>query len=180
MVILKLAHYSVQTILSQKYFFRLSFFWVQKFKNLKVGSLFVSNNSDPQIIFLFFFLDFCQFFCFYLKVGSLFVLDNSDPKMFISRFFVIFLCNLKVGSLFDSDNSDTKIIIYFVSRFLSIFLVILKLAHYSVQTILGQKYFSRFCRFWVQKFKNLKVGSLFVSDNSDPQIIFQTFFLDFL
>ena len=31
--------------------------WCQKFKSLKVGSLFVSENSDPKIIFL----DFCHF-----------------------------------------------------------------------------------------------------------------------
>ena len=30
--------------------------WCQKFKNLKVGSLFASDNSEPKIIFEFFFL----------------------------------------------------------------------------------------------------------------------------
>ena len=68
------------------------------FCHLKVGSLFILDNSDPKIIFRFFFSIFCHFLC-NLKVGSLFVLDNSDPKMFLDYFldFCHFLCNLKVG-----------------------------------------------------------------------------------
>ena len=41
--------------------------WCKKFKNLKVGSLFASDNSELEIIFEFFFLIFCQFFGVILK-----------------------------------------------------------------------------------------------------------------
>ena len=54
--------------------------WCQKFKNLKVGLLFASDNSEPKIIFEFFSRFFIIFWC-NLKVSSLFVLDNSDPKI---------------------------------------------------------------------------------------------------
>ena len=55
--------------------------WCQKFKNLKVGSLFASDNSELKIIFEFCFLIFCQFFWFHLKVGLLFGADNFEPKI---------------------------------------------------------------------------------------------------
>ena len=139
--------------------------WCQKFKNLKVGSLFASDNSEPKIIFEFYFLiflsffwchlkvgslfgvdnfepiiiflDFCQFFWCPLIVGSLFASDNSDPKIF---FFLDFLSFFGVDSLFASDNSEPKIIFeFFFLIFCQFFGVILKLVHYSVQTILSQK-----------------------------------------
>ena len=43
--------------------------WCQKFKNLKVGSLFASDNSEPKIIFEFYFLIFCHFFGVILKLA---------------------------------------------------------------------------------------------------------------
>ena len=60
----------------------LSMFWY----NLKFGSLFGSNNSEPKIIFL----DFFHFFKCILKLGSLFASDNSEPKKNLD-FFVNFL-----------------------------------------------------------------------------------------
>ena len=56
--------------------------------NLK--SLFVSDNSEPKIIFCFFLSIFVIFFKSYLKVGSLFASDNSEPKI-IFRFYFDFL-----------------------------------------------------------------------------------------
>ena len=64
--------------------------WCQKFKNLKIGSLFASYNSDPKIIFAFFFLIFGQFFWCRLKVGSLFGADNFEPKIIFLIFFLDF------------------------------------------------------------------------------------------
>ena len=86
--------------------------WCQKFKNLKVGSLFASDNSEPKITIEFFFLVFCQHFWCHLKVGSLFASDNSEPKIIFLDFF---------------------------SRFLSFFGVIQKLYHYLFQKSLTQK-----------------------------------------
>ena len=85
--------------------------WCQKFKNLKVGSLFASDNSKPKIILELFFLIFCNFFC-HLKVGSLFGADNFEQKIILLDFFLDF-CHF--------------------------FGVIQKLAHYSFQKILTQK-----------------------------------------
>ena len=84
--------------------------WCQKFKNLKVGSLFASDNSEPKIIFELYFLIFCHFFWCHLKLGSLFGEDNFEPKIV---FFIDFrhfccCCYPKVGSLFVSENSDQK------------------------------------------------------------------------
>ena len=77
--------------------------------NLKVGSLFASDNSEQKIIF-----SRC-FVIFLCNLKSLFASDNSEPKI-IFRFFLIicqlFWCNLKVGSLFGSDNSERKIIFF--------------------------------------------------------------------
>ena len=66
----------------------LSFFWCQKFKNLKIGSLLASDNSEPKIIFDY-ILDFLSIFWCNLKVGSLFVLDNSEPKISFRFFFLL-------------------------------------------------------------------------------------------
>ena len=89
----------------------LTFFGV---RNLKVGSLFVSDNSEPKITFRLFY-----------------------------RFFVFFCCwcNQKVDSLFVSDNSEPKIIFRFFFQFFVFFVVgvIKNLAHYSFQTNLSQK-----------------------------------------
>ena len=63
--------------------------WCQKFKNLKVGSLFASDNSKPKIIFEFFFLIFCQFFWCHRKVGSLFGADNFEPKIVLANIFLV-------------------------------------------------------------------------------------------
>ena len=84
----------------------------------------------------------------------------------------------EVSSLYASDNSEPKIIFeFFFLIFCQFFGVILKLAHYSVQTILSQKYFFRlfFLDFLVYSY--LKVGSFIVSDNSEPKIFFAFFFL---
>ena len=103
---------------------------------------------------------FVIFWC-YPKVGSLFVSKNSDPKIifrFLSRFFVNFWCLLKVCSLFASHNSEPKIIfLVFFSRFCNFFGVIQKLAHYSFQTILSQKYFSIF---FVEKVMSISISEL--------------------
>ena len=64
----------------------------QKFKNLKVDSLFASDNSEPKLIFRFFFsIFFVVIFWCNLKVSSLFVSDDSDPKIIFRFFFSIFL-----------------------------------------------------------------------------------------
>ena len=62
-------------ILTRKiiFFDLLSFFWCIP----KVGSLFVSENDDPKIDFLIFFLDFLSFFLVSKIQKSS---DNSDPK----------------------------------------------------------------------------------------------------
>ena len=44
--------------------------WCTKFKNLKVDSLFALHNSEPKIIFEFFFLIFGQFFGVILKLAQ--------------------------------------------------------------------------------------------------------------
>ena len=67
--------------------------WCQTFKNLKVGSLFASDNSEQKIIFEFFFLIICQFFWCYPKVDSLFASDNSEPKIIFLDFFIINFCH---------------------------------------------------------------------------------------
>ena len=113
----KLAHYSRPKIIFRFFFliFR-QFFWCQKCKNLQtiliqnlifliffsrffvifwcypqVGSLFVSENSDPKISFRFFFSIFCHFFWYNLKVGSFFASENSEPRI-IFRFFFLDFC----------------------------------------------------------------------------------------
>ena len=74
------------------------------------------------------------------QVGSLFVSENSDPKIIFRFFSLDFLSVFLVGSLFGADNSEPKIIFdFFYWIFCQFFGVILKLAHYSVQTILSQK-----------------------------------------
>ena len=70
--------------------------------NLKVGSLFDSDNSDTKII-IYFVSRFFSIFFGYLKVSSLFGSDNSEPKI-IFRFFFLNFCHFfwfyfKVGSL---------------------------------------------------------------------------------
>ena len=62
------------------------FFWF----NIKVGSLFASDNSEPKVIF-------CQIFWCNLKVGSLFGSNNSKPKVIFLHFSSKFK-NLKIGS----------------------------------------------------------------------------------
>ena len=68
------------------------------------------------------------------------------------------------------------------SIFVNFFGVMLKLAHYLLQTMLSQTYFydffSRFSSFFC--WCNLIIGSLFVSDNSDPRIFFRFFFSIFV
>ena len=76
-------------------------------------------------------LIFCQFFWCHLKVGSLFGADNFEPKIIFLDFFLDFFCQF--------------------------FGVILKLAHYSFQKILSQKYFSIF---ELEKYDRSIVGSV--------------------
>ena len=79
-----------------------------------------SDNSDPKINFLIFFLDFLSFFWYYPKVGS----DNSEPKI-IFDFFLDFSSIFLVSKI--QKSSDPKINYFdFFSRFFVIFLVLSK------------------------------------------------------
>ena len=169
-----------------------------------MSSFFVSEKSEPRIIFRF-FSRFLSIFWYNLKFGSLFGSNNSEPKIifldFFSRFFVIFLVyskswliirfrqfgakkisifwyNLKIGSLFASDHFEPKIIFrFFFLDFLSFFGAIEKLAHYSRPKIIFRISFLEFFSFFLCY---PKVGSLFASDNYEPKIIFEYFSLFFV
>ena len=54
--------------------------WCQKFKNLKVGSLFALDNSEPKIIFLVFF---SSIFCHFLVLSK-----NNFFDFFFLDFFI--------------------------------------------------------------------------------------------
>ena len=154
----------------------LSIFWCY----LKVGSLFVSENSDPKIIFRFFSSIFCYFFWCYLKVGSLFGSNNSEPKIIVLYFFLgfchFFWCQ-KFKNLQTILTRKINFLIIFSRFFLSFFKGIPKVGSLFVSDnsdlkIIFRFFFSIFCHvFWY----NLKVGSLFVSENSDPKIISRFF-----
>ena len=65
-----------------------------------------SDNSDPKINFLIFFLDFLSFFWYYPKVGSLFGSDNSEPKIIFDFFLDFFgVKNSKIFRQFLPKNS---------------------------------------------------------------------------
>ena len=67
--------------------------WCQKFKNLKVGSLFASDNSEPKIIFeLFFLIPYVNFFGVILKLAH-----YIEPKIIFLDFCHFFWCYPKVG-----------------------------------------------------------------------------------
>ena len=146
-----------------------------------------SNNSEPKIIFLDFFIDFCQFFwcqkfknlqtiltrkinfkIFFLNFLLFFVVlskgsNNSEPKIIFLDFLSIFVNFFGVKNSKNLQTILTRKInfLIFFSRFLSFFGVFQKLAHYSFQTI-------------------LKFGSLFGSNNVELKIIFLDFFSIFL
>ena len=87
-VILKLAHYSLQTILSQKYFFSIvNFFGVKNSKSKSWLIICFLDNFDPKIIFRI-FSRFLSFFGVILKLAH--YSDISDPKIIFRFIFSIF------------------------------------------------------------------------------------------
>ena len=71
-----------------------------------------SDNSDPKMNFLIFFLDFLSFFWYYPKVGS----DNSEPKI-IFDFFLDFSSIFLVSKIQKSSDPKINFSIFFFSIF---------------------------------------------------------------